>query len=213
MNSGGMIDTDRPVQCFRVVIYGFTGTSAAGWFSVEPVSGRLWCYRELVESDAAPGAFARRVVQQEPDGRFTKTLANPEVFRDGKDAGGVSEVFTAQGLYCQLPEPDRETAIAKLQDYVEERWILQPDGTEVHSKLLVVTRDCPRLAEAARRALRDTEDACALVLAYACACRPSREARLVDPAVRRMELAEQATWAREQARREHDDGHGRRRRY
>lgn len=184
---------------FRAIHYDPLSESVCGWFVVDPVSGMLVQYREVLARHAGPGQFGRSITQSSAGESYSRTVCNGEVFAGPATEPRACDDLDAAGVYGLEEAPgDLAARQARLRDYTTV-YTLQTSGGEAETALLRIQAGCRECLSVWERAPVDDDPRC-LMLGYAVMCRPAGEARVVDPLKRRLELEERETRERERQR-------------
>lgn len=81
--------------------------SVCGWFTQDPVSGRLFMYREFMHTGTTQ-EFAQGIATlSPPEEEYMCTFADPNIFAGNNDTYDNSQYFEAEGIYLEKADNSR----------------------------------------------------------------------------------------------------------
>ena len=144
---------DIPVHWakWRACDYGFTHPWAAGWFTVNPDTGRVYVYRAIKQSGLTDRQQARLMKQMTPPGEMiVTTYAGHDYWaKSGKGNGVTTSVdeYRAEGIGLEKADIDRISGVQKIHrllvDLPDEKPSIQvfEDYYDVFECMVSVIRD------------------------------------------------------------------------
>ncbi len=136
---------------WRSLDYGFTHPMAAYWFAKNPVTQRIYTYREIVQAQLTDQAQARLIRDASLHSeRFLFTFAAPDMWQSKNFQGLVTtsvEEYAKEGIYLTKADDDRINGLTKIHRLLADL----PDGQPG----VMVMRNCTDLIRLIPSLVRD----------------------------------------------------------
>jgi len=104
---------------WRAMDWGYRNPTAFLWWTMDPATGRLYCYDEHYQSNMEPRQHAAYVHSKYPDEVYEYNVGDPSITKQVYGRESVLSQFQEQGIPIRLGHNERMPGIMRCKEHLE----------------------------------------------------------------------------------------------